>query len=723
MFSLCCLCGATFAGLRPCGAGYTAALLYGGMPAVVVLPAYLAFSLLFDFSLSSAVYALSVCVASFAAALLSLRFRKAKRLLFTLFTAAAQTALLLKHSQIGYLLMPVWGILSLGVFVASVCFLHPVLVKRCKFKFLETELACGGVLLICAALGLSGMRVRGFDLCYLIAAFCIPFTVAVGSLSGGVAVGMCFGAGIALYDMHPAPIAFMAFVALVTSLFAAAPRPLASLSATAAYVLVAYLFAAPPLWQQTVCFAVGAIAFCFVSPARLRAVRDALFTPATATAARGIIGRSAQETGNRLIGASRIFTDMQLAMQQVPEGEETAGDLERNVCARCASYAECSAKRGYRAALAAMERSSATKGRASVSEIPALLSACNNLSALVGAASASAQARHEQILLREAKKEGRKIVAQQLGLMSGVLRQMGEQVKTPVRFDAVKEKRIADELSYRGAAVPEVIVTDDTVSVVLYSETLSESDVAAAVSKAMRAPYRFVRGSADVLPGYTMLLFARAPRYDVAFSVAASAKEERSGDNHSFIHLGGDRFMMALCDGMGSGEQAERASETAIELVESFFRAGLDSMSAVECVNRFLALNECERFSTLDVTVIDLESGDAEIIKLSSPATVVKGRDGVRAVSGAALPMGVFENVTCGHTSLRLQTGDEIIMATDGITDALGSTEQFVSAAAMQSCADPQAEAKNILECAMAAQRGKLKDDATVLCARIFEKN
>ena len=153
LFSLCCLCGATFAGLRPCGAGYTAALLYGGMPAVVVLPAYLAFSLLFDFSLSSAVYALSVCVASFAAALLSLRFRKAKRLLFTLFTAAAQTALLLKHSQIGYLLMPVWGILSLGVFVASVCFLHPVLVKRCKFKFLETELACGGVLLICAALG------------------------------------------------------------------------------------------------------------------------------------------------------------------------------------------------------------------------------------------------------------------------------------------------------------------------------------------------------------------------------------------------------------------------------------------------------------------------------------------------------------------------------------------------------------------------------------------
>lgn len=327
------------------------------------------------------------------------------------------------------------------------------------------------------------------------------------------------------------------------------------------------------------------------------------------------------------------------------------------------------------------------------------------------------------MLLDEARQEGRKIVAQQLGLMSDVLRQIGERVKTPAQFDSVKEKKIAEELSYRGAAVPEVIVTEDTVSVVMQSEQVTRDDVTHTISKVMRTPYRFLRGSADVLPGYTLLLFSRAPRYDVAFSVAASAKEERSGDNHSFIHLGGDRFMMALCDGMGSGEEAEKASETAIELVESFFRAGLDPTSAVECVNKFLTLNECERFSTLDIAVIDLNSGETEIIKLSSPATVIKSDDGVRAVSGSSLPMGVLENISCGHAGFTLKAGDEIIMATDGITDALGSTERFISAAAAQSACDPQTEARNILDCAVIEQNGKLKDDATVLCARIFEKS
>lgn len=721
LLTLFCLCGASFASLRPCGAGFAVALLYCGQPAVAVLPAFLAFTLLFDFSVFSLVYALSVCVAAFVAALLALHCKRGKRALYALFLTVAQTPLLLLRAQIGVLLLPVWGILCLGVFVASVCFLHPILVKKCRYAFLETELVCGCVLLVCLSLGLRCMRVRGVDFCYAVAAFCIPFAVAVRSLSAGVAVGMCFGGGIALYDFQPAPIAFLAFAALLCAVFAAAPKPLASLSTAVAFVLVAYLFDTPPSVWQTASFAAGALLFSLVPNAWLGKIRDALFSPATAAAARGIIHRTAAQTGNMLLEAAQVFTDMQHAVERVPAAIEGVTELESKVCARCPQYAVCSALPEYRNALQTMERSSAALGRASVSEIPALLSSCRNLTALVAQASSSAQARHEQIVHAEARAEGRKIVGEQLSLMSDVLRQMGARVKTPVHFDTAKEKEIGDELAYRGAAVAEVIVSEENVSVVLGS-SLTDGEAARAVSKIMRAPYAPCRRMPDVLPGYTMLLFTRAPRYDVEFSMAASAKESKSGDNHSFIRLGGDRFMMALCDGMGSGEEAEKASHTAIELVEGFFRAGLGSLRAVECVNRFLAMGECERFSTLDVTVIDLNTGDAEIIKLSAPATVIRANDGVRAVTGAALPMGVFEEVTCGHTQLSLCAGDEIVMATDGITDALGSTEALISAVALQTDPDPKAAAKNILDAAVIRQKGALKDDATVLCARIVKK-
>ncbi|WP_251615638.1 SpoIIE family protein phosphatase [Pumilibacter muris] len=721
LFSLAALCGAEFSGMRPCGAGFAAALVYCGMPAIVVLPAYMGFSLIFDFSLETFLYALAVSVVSFAAGVTGLKFTRAKRAVFLSLFAAAQCSLLLMHSTLGYLRILVWSVLAAGIFVSSVCFLRPVLVQKLKYKFLETELVCGGVLLICASLGLGKMQVEGFDAAYLLAAFAIPFAAGVGSLSGSVAVAICFGCGIALGSEQVAPIAFMAFAALVTAIFAEAPRPISSLSTAAAYVLAAYLFSAPPLWQQILCFAVGALSFAFVPKSLLGKVRDVLFAPVTATAARGIVNRAASETGKNLLGASQIFADMKIAMEQVPDAEETSV-LEKNVCSRCSGYAQCSQVGGYREALDKMERSSAAKGRASVSEVPALLSTCGNLAALISGATESAQLKHEQLIVSEARREGRNIVAKQLGLMSEVLKQMGNRVKEPAKFDTAKEKRIAEELSYRGAVVPEVIVTDETVSVVLQSEELTNEQITSAVSKTMHAPYRCIRGGADVLPGYTLLLFAKAPRYDVAFSAAASAKETRSGDSHSFIRLGGDRFMMTLCDGMGSGDAARKASETAIELVESFFKAGLDSMSAVECVNRFLALNECERFSTLDITVIDLNSGVAEIIKLSSPATVIKTAEGVRAISGSALPMGVFEQVQCGHSTQNLRSGDEIIMATDGVTDALGSTESLIAAAATSNACEPQAKARELLEYATAAQRGKLRDDGTVLCARIFEK-
>ena len=140
LFSLAALCGAEFSGMRPCGAGFAAALVYCGMPAIVVLPAYMGFSLIFDFSLETFLYALAVSVVSFAAGVTGLKFTRAKRAVFLSLFAAAQCSLLLMHSTLGYLRILVWSVLAAGIFVSSVCFLRPVLVQKLKYKFLETEL-------------------------------------------------------------------------------------------------------------------------------------------------------------------------------------------------------------------------------------------------------------------------------------------------------------------------------------------------------------------------------------------------------------------------------------------------------------------------------------------------------------------------------------------------------------------------------------------------------
>lgn len=713
------LCSAKIFSLSPFGAGFAAALVYCGLSYVIVLPAYFAFTTLFDFGVSTLIYALCVCAATVAAYYLSRKFPKIKTPVSTATFAAAQFSLACKLGSLGFLPIAVWGIFAIGIFVASVCFLKPAVVKNFRYVFLETELVCGAVLLISASLGLNGMSVFEFNPAYLLAGFVIPFAVAAGSLSCGVAVAISFGCGISLYTMNPSAISFMAFAAVVCAVFTAAPKPIASLAVTAAYVLAAYLFDSPPLWQQLVCFAVGALAFSVVPKRAVSRVHDLLFSPVTAVAARAIVNRAAEETGKNLLGASRIFDDMQSAVLQVPPLKNDC-ILEKKVCAVCKNYSACSARAGFKEALSVMENDSAQMGRASVSQVPQLLSDCRNLSALISGATESARERHEQVLVHKAKCEGRKIVAHQLGLMSGVLRQISAATLTPVEFNAPCESKIADELSYRGAAVAEVMATDNKVTVVMQSDDVTPEDAAVVISKAMKKIFRFVRSNADVLPGYTLSLYEAAPKYDIAFYAASSALEGRCGDSHSFTKLGGDRFMLALCDGMGSGDGAADASGTAIELVESFFRAGFDSMSAVECVNKFLALNECERFSTLDITVIDLNSGSTEIIKLSAPPTVIRAKSGVKAVSGSSLPMGVFEDVACSHASVMLGQGDEVIMTTDGVTDVLGC--DGIIAAASTVCPDPKARANGILGCAESVCKGGLRDDGTVICARIFER-
>lgn len=716
------LCAAEVLGTHPFGAGFCAALLYLRQPALVVFPAYLVFSLLFDFSLSMVVYTLAVIGTSFLAALLSLRFKRAKNALFGAFFALSQCVLFFFMREKAAARIVLHIAVAVLAYLASICFLTPVLVKKLAYELLETEIICGAALLLFFAYGASAVHPAGFNFAYLIGAFAVTLCARLNKSALTVGVSLCFGGGIALFA-RPDAVAYWTFAAFVCTLFSAAPRPVPQLSFCTGFVLFAYLFS-PPSWQSMVCLCVGALLSALLPRASVKRWQTLLFGRFTRDAACGIIDRSARNTGRELVSASHIFTDMQSAMENVPTVGEDYNTLEQGVCAHCFKYAECNAYKGFRESLCTLEERSAEKGHASVSDLPPLLTAsCENLTALIAGAGKSAEERHEQLLVRRAKAEGRKLVAAQLGLMANVLKSVGERVSLPSQRNEDAEEKICTELRYRGVAAPEAIVAGTAVAVVVKMEEggLTQEEAANVIARVCHAPYEIVHGGADVLQGYALWQFVRAPRFDVAFSAAGSALAARSGDSHTFVYLGGNRFMMALCDGMGSGDEAEKASETAIELIENFFKAGMDSMSAVSCVNRFLAQTGVERFSTLDVTVIDLNSGVAELIKLSSPPTVIKSPSGVVAVPCAALPMGVMEEIHVGREVKNLRAGDEVIMATDGVSDALTSDENLIEAARTLSD-EPQSAANELLAIAERAQNGKLRDDATVLCARLFER-
>ena len=132
-------------------------------------------------------------------------------------------------------------------------------------------------------------------------------------------------------------------------------------------------------------------------------------------------------------------------------------------------------------------------------------------------------------------------------------------------------------------------------------------------------------------------------------------------------------MFVLLCDGMGSGEAAQRESALAVRLLEDFLRSGMESAAALRTVNSALALRneETGAFTTVDLLRLDLYTGQGELCKLGAAPTYLRKKGTVSRISGAALPAGLAQGGAGPDvTRLELGEGDCVVLVSDGISDA-----------------------------------------------------
>ena len=219
-------------------------------------------------------------------------------------------------------------------------------------------------------------------------------------------------------------------------------------------------------------------------------------------------------------------------------------------------------------------------------------------------------------------------------------------------FDTNLEKRIVEELMYAGVVCSEAICYRrnseiNSVTLVVRSKNLDKSKVIKVANKIFNAPMEIVSISNGEKAGFSVLSVENASRYDILFGSAGTTKadSEKSGDTHSVIKLGNNKILVALCDGMGSGQNAEKTSSLALGLIENFYRAGFDNNLILSSVNKMLTLSGEEAFSAIDAGVIDLNKGTCDLIKLGSPVTYIKSKNGVKRLEANALPLGILEEM------------------------------------------------------------------------------
>ena len=178
--------------------------------------------------------------------------------------------------------------------------------------------------------------------------------------------------------------------------------------------------------------------------------------------------------------------------------------------------------------------------------------------------------------------------------------------------------------------------------------------------------------------------------------------------------------MMAVCDGMGAGERAKRASTLALSLVENFYRAHFPSEVIVGSVNQLLTITGTEVFSALDIAVFNLATGGIDFIKVGGVDGFIKRAREVEVIEAGSLPLGILDEMRPKITQAVLENGDFVVLVTDGVIDSFAGDRvglaNFINNITPKT---PQQLADEVMSEALNRAGGMPIDDSTIIVAQV----
>ncbi len=232
--------------------------------------------------------------------------------------------------------------------------------------------------------------------------------------------------------------------------------------------------------------------------------------------------------------------------------------------------------------------------------------------------------------------------------------------------------------------------------------------------------------SAKGIKGKNTIFLRKVPRLRITIGSSKYAKEKNAcGDSYICMDLKENEYLVALSDGMGSGEKAARESILTINTLKHLLEAGFEKELALKTMNSMLLLKSPEEiFSTVDITIINLDTGDTSFYKIGAAAAFIKRKNGkIEVIKYSTLPIGIMDQIKIEEIEVSLEADDMIIMVSDGILDACteGDKIEWMKGILTQMTSkDPQTVSDLILNNALNKYETSEKDDMTVITALLY---
>lgn len=606
---------------------------------------------------------------------------------------------------------------------------YAVVFRKIKFNFTLDEQICGGIFFAVFAYALAGIGIGGFYLYFTVAAFVTVLCSDNFSPAVTLFCAVLFGAGVSLNFQDISILGAAVVWAAIAVALSSFTRFSSALGIIASEALMWFLSAYSLCgWKSLVMLSLGAVIYlCFPNKLRFKIKRA---SSSNKNAVLSMVNRNRSETASRLLSVSDVFYNMSKSVEEAAESFDgdfsaarLAGDISKSYCARCANRESCFAQLGGDTAsvLEPMASAALSRGKVTILDMPTFItSRCvkmNNLISVINSAGEAYRKRAEQA---EGIGIGKKMMSEQFAGIALVLDSLARECGEQVSFASDLTDTIYSELLKHNIVASDIVVTgqgESAKAVLSVRECdATKAVIARIVSKILKTKLETAqitkRGNLRVVH------LESTPAFEIAYGIAQKTRdgENVSGDSKSVLCPSRRRRLFAISDGMGSGGAAAKASRDAVNMVESFYRAGFDNAIILSLINKLLRINEDECFSSLDIAVVDTVSGGMDIIKMGAAESFIVRRDSIESIACSAPPAGILDKIQPVTNRTQLYDGDMVVLMSDGVFDALDS-KGVVDIVEQQSTSNPQTLADALL---LRALEAGAEDDCTVLAFRLF---
>lgn len=627
--------------------------------------------------------------------------------------------------------------LSIVLMYATICSVRSFFVRGYNVKLNLDEYVCACVCLLAFCMGLFCIRTLYIDACTLFVALSILVLSNRFSATNCMVCACVFGLAPLVYTHSLIYVGVYMMYALACLAFVSKWRVLSSIAIVLMHLAVSVVineyipFSIYPL----ISVAVGAVLFMCMPQSLLKYISK-IFAGRNKPIAMSIVADRAKDMiVGKLQRIVDVFDQMNVVFRYSVRGgldkQDAMNMIEDElctaVCSTCPMKDSCLRTNGtYTTEIFhGIVETGLERGHITLIDVPQYLSCkCGRLNYLLTTANNLISTYKQCELTNKNMDNSRVLVAEQMGGVSTLLRGLCAEIGTTVQYESDIQESIVENLLYNGIVCYEAVVCNDSVSRVTVTLLLDHNNidydlVQKVVSSSTKKKLKVSEVSPSKIANVDSVILTTRPNYDIVYGVATASKNANAnGDSFSVISLADGKYMLALCDGMGTGQNASKMSSLAITIIENFYRAGFDNNTILSSVNKLLCVNNEDEFSTVDVCVVDCVNNYYDFIKLGATYGFIKHEKSVEIIQNSGLPIGVLEEVKPHVTKKLIDPFDIVILVSDGVSEAYEDVNTLQEIILNIQDINPQTICNKILS--IAKEKRPSSDDMTVLAMRVF---